>query len=313
MRGQKDIVLIAGPTASGKSAAAIALARAHGGVIINADSMQVYAELSILTARPGTNDLAAAEHRLFGDVSADQPFSAAMWAARAVEEIKSARAHGKLAILVGGTGLYFHVLMHGLSPVPSVSEDVRTAARRLRAELGAERFFAELAAVDAASAARLNPNDTQRVVRAFEVAKGTGKALSEWQKVKGTPLIDMADALAVVIAPERAQLNARIETRFDAMMAAGALEEVRAFGALSPQPEWPALRALGVRPLLAHLEGVLSLEEAVARAKAETRAYAKRQMTWFRHQMPGWPVIDPALGDPGEAIGGLFSQVRDRT
>lgn len=311
MSGRKDIVLIAGPTASGKSAAALALARAHDGVIINADSMQVYAELSILTARPGPDDLAAAEHRLYGCVGASQPFSAALWAERAVEEIKAAHARGKLAIVAGGTGLYFHVLMHGLSPVPPVPDDVRAAARRLRAELGAERFFAALAAEDAEAASRLNPNDTQRVVRAYEVAKGTGKPLSEWQKVKGTPLIDMARALAVVIEPDRAWLTHRIEARFDAMMAAGALDEVRAFAALSPQPEWPALRALGVRPLLDHLAGAMSLEEAVARAKAETRAYAKRQMTWFRHQMPGWHVVPVPACDPAVAILRLFSQVRE--
>ncbi|HRK70894.1 MAG TPA: tRNA dimethylallyltransferase, partial [Micropepsaceae bacterium] len=161
------------------------------------------------------------------------------------------------------------------------------------------------------AASRLNPNDTQRVVRAYEVAKGTGKPLSEWQKVKGTPLIDMARALAVVIEPDRAWLTRRIEARFDAMMAAGALEEVRAFAALSPQPEWPALRALGVRPLMDHLAGEVSLEEAVARAKAETRAYAKRQMTWFRHQMPGWHVVPVPACDPAVAILSLFSQVRE--
>lgn len=311
MSGRKDIVLIAGPTASGKSAAALAMARAHDGVIINADSMQVYAELSILTARPGPDDLAAAEHRLYGCISASQPFSAALWAERAVAEISDAHARGKLAIIAGGTGLYFHVLMHGLSPVPPVPEDVRAAARRLRAELGAERFFALLEAADAEAASRLNPNDTQRVVRAYEVAKGTGRKLSEWQKVKGTPMIDMARALSVVIEPERAWLNQRIEARFDAMLEAGALDEVRAFAALSPKPEWPALRALGVRPLLEHLEGRLSVEEAVARAKAETRAYAKRQLTWFRHQMPGWPVVHVPAQDPSTAILQLLSQVRE--
>ncbi len=315
MSGGKNIVLIAGPTASGKSAAALALARAHDGVIVNADSMQVYAELSILTARPGHDDLSAAEHLLYGTISAAQPFSAAQWAAAAVSAIASAHARGKLAIVVGGTGLYFHVLMHGLSPVPPVPDDVRKAARQLRVELGAERFFAALEAVDREAATRLNPNDTQRVVRAYEVAKGTGKPLSEWQKVKGTPLIALGDAVAIVVARERGDLNDSINARFDVMMEAGAMDEVLAFRALPPRPEWPATRALGVRPLLAHLDGELTLLEAVERAKAETRAYAKRQATWFRHQMPGWHRVSGEGAGAGvvEPVLRLFSQMRNET
>lgn len=283
-------VLIAGPTASGKSAAALALARSAGGVIINADSMQVYRELRILTARPGPEEEALAPHRLFGQVPAAQGYSVGQWLEDARAAIATAREQGRVPILVGGTGLYFKALLEGLSPVPDVPAALRAHWRAEAARLGAAALHRLLAERDPGMAARVRPSDPQRLVRALEVLDATGRSLLDWQRQPGRPLLAPEETVRVVIAPPREDLHARIDARFDSMLAAGALGEAAAIRALRLDPALPAMRALGLRPLLAHLEGEFGLAAAAARAKTETRRYAKRQMTWLRGNMitSGW-------------------------
>ncbi|NWH08375.1 MAG: tRNA (adenosine(37)-N6)-dimethylallyltransferase MiaA [Alphaproteobacteria bacterium] len=286
-----EAVLIAGPTASGKSAAAIALARKIGGAIVNADSMQVYSELSLLSARPCPEDEKQAPHRLYGFVSVREAFSVAKWAAAAKLTLAQLKAERLIPIVTGGTGLYFFALEKGLSPVPEVHAELRVQVRQRYAELGPERFYAELAARDPLTAAQLNPADGQRVIRAFEVLEQTGQPLAEWQAVKGTPLIDPARCLRLVIRPNRDWLYQRCDARFGQMMAHGALDEARRIAAMALDPSLPASRALGLGYLIRHLAGELSLDAAVFEAKRDTRRYAKRQMTWFRHQMPDWHAV----------------------
>jgi tRNA dimethylallyltransferase len=281
-------ILIAGPTASGKSAAALALAERLGGTVINADSMQVYRELSILTARPAIGDEARAPHRLYGIVSAGEAYSVGRWLGDAARAIDAARAEGSVPILVGGTGLYFKALLEGLAPVPDIPGDIRAAWRERAEALGAAGLYRELEARDPAMASRLKPNDPQRLVRALEVIDATGISLGEWQGGNAAPGLPVEAVTRLVVAPEREALYAAIDARFDAMIAGGALEEVRALIALNLDPGLPAMRAHGVRELAAYLRGECSLEEAVAKAKTETRRYAKRQMTWLRRFMQDW-------------------------
>ena len=277
-----DAVLIAGPTGSGKSAIALELAERLGGTIINADSMQVYAELRILTARPSIQDEARIPHRLYGHVSVSERYSAGRYQTEAGNALAEARGEKRLAIFVGGTGFYFSALTKGLSPIPAIPSDVRDAVRRRFEEVGRERFFAELSAHDPETAAKLRVSDTQRILRAADVLEATGTSLSEWQRVSGTPVLAGLEHRSYVIAPPRKALNVRLEQRFRAMIAAGALEEVRALAGL--EDSLPAARALGVPHLLRHLAGELGLEAAIAAAHTETRQYAKRQETWFRNR-----------------------------
>lgn len=288
-----DTVLVAGPTASGKSAAAIALARATGGVIVNADSMQVYRELRLLSARPSSDEEALAPHRLFGFVSVREPFSVAKWLSAITPVLAELKAQGVLAIVTGGTGLYFSALEKGLSPVPQIDADVRAEARELHQRIGAEAFHAELSARDPRTAAQLNPADSQRVLRAWEVFEQTGQGLAEWQEIKGSAVIGVARSVRVVLTPEREALYARCDARFDSMMEAGAWEEARAVSDMHLDGTLPATRALGLRHLLQHLAGEMPLDEAVTLAKRDTRRYAKRQMTWFRNQMADWEIMPP--------------------
>ena len=299
-----DAVLIAGPTASGKSAVGLLLAERLGGAIINTDAMQVYDELPVLSARPTAQEVARVPHFLYGVTSAHEPFSVARWAGLAGEALEQARAQGLLPVFVGGTGLYFAALLNGLSPIPEIHASIRVEARMRLQELGNERFHAELARRDPAMGARLDPGDSQRLVRAWEVLEATGQSLDEWQKLKGTPVLTGSIA-RFVIKPNREWLRAQIARRFEAMMAEGALEEVRALGPISD--ELPAARALGVPQLLAHLRGEVSLAEAVERAVIETRQYAKRQMTWFRHQMPDWTFIERSA--PHEMLDVLMAEM----
>jgi tRNA dimethylallyltransferase len=292
-----DAVLIAGPTASGKSALALTLARDFGGAVINADAMQVYRELRVLSARPDGAEEAQAPHYLYGFVSAFEPFSVARWLEAARGALDDARAKGLLPIVTGGTGLYFAALLQGLSPIPEIHASIRVEARQRLKDYGNEGFHAELAARDPVMGARLNPGDSQRLVRAWEVIEATGQSLAEWQLLKGAPTLT-GDLARYVIKPNREWLTAQIARRFDAMIKNGALDEVRALKAGGISDELPAARALGVPQLMAHLDGRLSLEIAVEQAVAETRRYAKRQMTWFRHQMPDWTVIERS--DVGE-------------
>ncbi len=298
-----DAVLIAGPTASGKSALALKLARDFGGAVINADSMQVYRELRILSARPDEGERKLAPHHLYGFVSALETFSVGKWLEAAERALEDCRAKDLLPLVVGGTGLYFAALTEGLSPIPEIHAAIRVDARQRLAEIGNERFHAELSLRDPVMGERLAPGDSQRLVRAWEVIEATGQSLAEWQQLKGTPVLTGSLA-RFVLKPDRAWLQARIATRFEAMIDAGALEEVRALKAQGLNNGLPAGRALGVPQLSAFLDGNISLEQAKADAVAETRRYAKRQITWFRHQMRDWKIIERSEpGEIAEAVG----------
>lgn len=281
-------ILIAGPTASGKSGLAMALAERFAGTVINADSMQVYAELRILTARPSESEMARVPHRLYGHAQGASGYSVGRYVADAAGAIAATRAAGRLPIFVGGTGLYFKALIEGLSPIPPIPDDIRRHWRDRAATEGAARLHAVLAERDAQMAARLEPTDPQRLVRALEVLDATGRSLGEWQREPGVPVMRGDDCVRLVLSPERSELHRRCDTRFDQMISAGALEEVRALAELRLDPSLPIMRALGVRPLLAHLAGAMSLEAAITASKAETRQYAKRQVTWLNGHMMSW-------------------------
>lgn len=290
--GERRAVLIAGPTASGKSALALGIAQRTGGVVINADSMQVYRELSILTARPSPEDERQAPHRLYGHVASHDGYTVARYLDD-LEKVLSETA-GKVAVIVGGTGLYFNAMTQGLSDVPPIDERVRTFWRERAKTMSAAALHKELAVVDPVLYGRLHPNDTQRVLRALEVADSTGRPLSDWQEKRSAPLIAGGRIARVVMAPERDWLHDRIEQRFHAMVAGGGLDEARAFAALGLDPELPAMKAIGVPEMMAAASGDLSPEAAIEAAVTATRQYAKRQETWFRNQMPEWPRVDPA-------------------
>jgi len=288
---QRDLIMVGGPTASGKSALALAIAREFEGTVINADAMQVYSGLAILTNRPGAEDEAAAPHRLFGILPPGETCSAGRWRALALDACTESWRAGRLPVVVGGTGLYLRALASGLAPVPPVPASVRAASRVLLAELGVAALHARLAERDPAMAARLRPSDSQRVVRAWEVIEATGRSLAEWQK---EPSPDAAElrAFRILVSPPRAELYSACDARFLAMIERGALDEVRGLMALGLDPALPAMKALGVRELAAHLAGKLSLGDAVVQAQAATRRYAKRQTTWFRHQwLPNWTLF----------------------
>lgn len=298
-------ILIAGPTASGKSALALALAGRLGGTIINADSMQVYRELATLTARPDAGDLARAPHRLYGHVAGAEAFSVGRWLAEAEREISTCVAAGGMPIVTGGTGLYFKALLEGIAPVPEIPEDIRAHWRARAAVIGPDALHGELQRRDPVMAGRLRPSDPQRITRALEVIAATGRSLADWQETPGRPLLPVNATLRLVVATERETLRARCDSRFDAMLEAGALGEVAALSALALDPARPIMRALGVRPLAQHVRGELSLAEATIRAKAETRQYAKRQLTWLRGHMGAWTWLDTQ--QPGSEIGRVFS------
>ncbi|MEI9928680.1 MAG: tRNA (adenosine(37)-N6)-dimethylallyltransferase MiaA [Sphingomonas sp.] len=280
------LALIAGPTASGKSALACLLAERRGGTVINADSAQVYADLRVLTARPSPEEEARAPHRLFGHIDGADAYSAAHWAAEARAAIAEAHAHGRLPILVGGTGLYLRTLLDGIAPVPEIDAGVRAEVRALPVAVA----HAELAQTDPEAAARLRPSDTTRVARALEVVRATGRPLAHWQADRVGGIGGEVALAPLVLLPDRAWLIARCDARFEAMLEAGAIEEVRALQSRTDiAPNAPVRRAIGVREIAGWLAGCLTREEAVARAQAATRQYAKRQFTWFRNQPPiGW-------------------------
>jgi tRNA dimethylallyltransferase len=275
-------ILVAGPTASGKSALALALAERIGGEVINADSMQVYAELRILTARPTPAEEARVPHALYGVRPAAEAGTVAWWRGAALAAMDSARAAGRVPILCGGTGLYFLSLTEGLSEIPPVPEAARAEARRLLAEEGPAALHARLAALDPGTAATLRPSDGQRLARAYEVVTGTGRGLRHWQSAAGTGPAPWRFA-AILLDPPRDTLRTAVVERWHAMLAQGALEEVRALGGQRLDPALPAMRAHGVPELLAHLEGRMTLEAASTRAILNTVQYTKRQATWFRH------------------------------
>ncbi len=290
-------LLIMGPTASGKSALALAVAERVGGEIVNADSMQVYRDFRILTARASPQEEARAPHRLYGHVDAAELYSTGRWLAEALAAIAAIRGRGATPILVGGTGLYFKALTQGLADIPAADPDLRDALRERAAREGAPALHAELAARDPATAARLAPNDAPRILRALEVLETTGESIGAFQAATHAPLA-REEWAGLALAPARDALYAAIDARFDAMLAAGALNEVRAFAARRLDPALPAMKAHGAPALMAHLRGELSLAEAAEIGKRDTRRYAKRQFTWIAGQMPDWPrVSSPDIGE----------------
>lgn len=281
---EKRAVLIAGPTASGKSALAIALAHEKGGVIVNADAMQVYRELRILTARPSEEDEAQVPHRLYGHVSGASAYSVARWLADATAELEAVWRSGRVPVITGGTGLYFKALEQGLADIPLIPPDITQKWRDAKGDL-----HAELAKRDEGAAARLNPNDRQRIIRALEVFEGTGKPLDHWQRVaQGQAVLAGVAVERIFLNPDRKVLHARADERFARMVREGAVEEVKALLALGLDPNVPVMKAIGVKQLAAWLSGWRGLEDAIAAGQTATRQYIKRQLTWWRHQMPGW-------------------------
>jgi tRNA dimethylallyltransferase len=290
-------ILIAGPTASGKSALALALAERLGGVVINADSMQVYRDLRTITARPSPQDEARAPHRLYGHVDAAVNYSVGHWCAEARVALDAARSEGRLPLLVGGTGLYFKALTQGLSAVPPTPPEIRTAVRARCDAEGPAALHAELARRDPAMAARLRPGDRMRIARALEVLEATGRSLADWHRDGMPAVLDPEQALKLFLTMDRGELHRRIDARFDAMLAAGAVAEVRALAARALDPMLPAMKAHGVPWLIRHLRGELTLAEAAEGGKRDTKRYTKRQATWFRHQMPGWTWLGPEAAE----------------
>jgi len=286
-------ILIAGPTASGKSALALTMAEKFGGTIVNADSMQVYRDLRVITARPTPAEEARVPHRLYGHVDAGDNYSVGRWCRDVGEALNEIAAQGRVPILVGGTGLYFKALTTGLAAVPPIPAEIRGQVRARMASEGAAALHGELASLDPVTAQRLMVNDRSRISRALEVVLATGRSLTDWHREGMPVLVDSARAAKIFLTCQRKQLVARIETRFVAMLKAGALDEVRALERRQLDPLLPAMKAHGVPWLIRHLNGEISLDEAAAGAIMDTRRYAKRQLTWFRNQMKDWPWAGP--------------------
>ncbi len=284
--GRLSAILIAGPTASGKSALALELALRSGGAVVNADSMQVYRDLRILSARPTQQDEATVEHLLYGHVDGAVNYSVGLWLADFSRALDVLRAAGRMAVVVGGTGMYFKALTQGLSDIPRVPEEIRAKVRAGAEGVPAAQLHARLAALDPATAAKLRPTDPQRILRALEVFAATGKPLASFQGARAQPLLKEGEWRGYFLAPERPAVRAAIDSRFEKMMQAGALDEVAALRMRNLDPALPVMRAHGVPSLIAHLEGRMSRQEAVAKGQSDTRAYAKRQFTFARHQLP---------------------------
>lgn len=313
---QPAVVVITGPTASGKSALALAVAREFDGVVINGDSMQLYRELAVLTARPNDGQLAQAPHRLYGALPGAQACSAGAWRGLALTEIAKAHGQGRLPLVVGGTGLYLRALVRGLAATPDVPEPVREAARARHRELGGEAFHAALAARDPTMAGRLEPGDTQRLIRAWEVLEATGRSLADWQAEEpGGP--SPFRVLCLALLPPRDALYETCDRRFRRMVETGALDEVRALLELRLDAALPVMKALGVPELAAHLAGQVALETAIIQAQQATRRYAKRQLTWLRRQTPrDFSDKDAAYNEicaqfSESLLGKIFPNIRD--
>jgi tRNA dimethylallyltransferase len=303
--GGAGAVLIAGPTASGKSALALTLAEKLDGVIVNADSMQVYRDLRIITARPSKDEEARVPHRLYGHVDAAETYSVGRWCRDVAAALDDIRASGKRPIIVGGTGLYFKALTAGLAAVPPTPAEIRNDVRRRLAGEGVGALYAELMRVDPQAAHRIMPKDGSRITRALEVMKSTGRSLADWHREGMAPVIDAAMAAKVFLKAERAELVGRIEARFAAMLESGGADEVRALAARKLDPLLPAMKAHGVPWLIRHFNGEITLQQAAAGAVMDTRRYAKRQNTWFRNQLPDWPWVAP-----GDAMIALEKQLQ---
>jgi tRNA dimethylallyltransferase len=287
-------LLIAGPTASGKSALALALARRFGATIVNADSMQVYRDLRVLTARPSPEEASQAPHQLFGEIDGAVNFSVGLYQAAARRIV--AEAPGPL-IFVGGTGLYFRALTEGLSDMPAVPEELRAQVRASAEGRQTGELHAELAGVDPAAAARLRPSDRQRLLRALEVFYATGRSLTIFQNQRGAPALRPGEWWGLFLSGDREALKRRIESRFAAMLEDGALEEVARLAARGLDPSLPVMRAHGAPHLMAHLRGEIPLDEAAALGVRDTNAYAKRQFTWARHQLPSFEWTAPETAE----------------
>lgn len=293
---QHTVLVIGGPTASGKSGLALFVAAAKNGVIVNADSMQMYDGLGILTAQPPDADLSAAPHRLYAALQPDDICSAARWRDMALAEIDRVIAAGKLPVIVGGTGFYIRTLLSGISPVPEIAADIRDRLNARQKEIGNPAFHAELQKRDPVMAEKLNPYNTQRLVRAMEVLEGTGKSLAEWQALPPAPPPAYLTFVTATLVPPREKLYANCDARFGIMLKQGALEQVREF-MKTATAAMPLAKALGYPELSSHLAGNISLTDAISLAQQSTRNYAKRQTTWFRNQM----TPDIALDAPDAA------------
>ncbi|TAZ84498.1 tRNA (adenosine(37)-N6)-dimethylallyltransferase MiaA [Rhizobium ruizarguesonis] len=280
-----NAILITGPTASGKSALAVELAKRHDGAVINADSMQVYDTLRVLTARPSEEEMQGVPHHLYGHVPAGAAYSTGAWLRDVSALLPALRAAGRLPVFVGGTGLYFKALTGGLSDMPAIPEALRETLRTRLLEEGLDGLYGELAAADPAMAASLNRQDGQRIVRALEVVKATGRSIADFQGQSGPVIIDADEARKIVVLPDRAVLHQRINGRFEKMLQQGAEDEVRALLALDLPAEAPVMKAIGVSQITAMVRGEMTREEVLEKGAAATRQYAKRQMTWFRNQM----------------------------
>ncbi|MBA1345370.1 tRNA (adenosine(37)-N6)-dimethylallyltransferase MiaA [Rhizobium sp. WYCCWR 11146] len=280
-----NAILITGPTASGKSGLAVELAKRHDGAVVNADSMQVYDTLRVLTARPSEEEMQGVPHYLYGHVPAGVAYSTGAWLRDVATLLPALRAAGRLPVFVGGTGLYFKALTGGLSDMPEIPEALRETLRTRLLQEGPDGLYAELVEADPAVAAGLSRQDGQRIVRALEVMKATGRSIAEFQGQSGPVIIDADKARKIVVLPDRAVLHQRINGRFEKMLEQGAEDEVRALLALDLQAEAPVMKAIGVSQITAMIRGEMTRDEVLEKGAAATRQYAKRQMTWFRNQM----------------------------
>jgi tRNA dimethylallyltransferase len=297
-------ILIAGPTASGKSALALALARRRPSALVNADSMQVYRDLRIITARPTLEEEAAAPHLLFGHVDAATNYSVGRWLEDFAIVLRDLEARELTPILVGGTGMYFKAALYGLSDIPAAPGEVREALRAWARDKTPRELHAELAGRDPQTAATLRETDPQRLLRALEVLEATGRPLVSFHGLRSPPLLNASECAAFFLAPERKALYARIDARFEQMARNGAIEEVAALKARGLDPALPGMRAHGVPHLIAYLDGRLTVEEAILRSQLDTRRYAKRQFTFARHQLPSfqWIAGEAPLRDVEDAL-----------
>lgn len=289
-----DAILITGPTASGKSALALRLAREHGGVVINADSMQVYDTLQVLTARPSLDDMEGIPHHLYGHVPANALYSTGEWLRDVTSLLYEVKEKGLLPVIVGGTGLYFKALTGGLSDMPAIPPEIRERCRQRLLDEGSFNLYRELERRDPEMAATLMPTDGQRIVRALEVLEATGRSIRSFQSATGPVIVNPDRARKIVVLPERSVLHDRINRRFAGMMQTGAVDEVRALLALELPVDSTAMKAIGVSQIAAMLAGRMPEDEVIEKAAAATRQYAKRQMTWFRNQMgEDWQRVSP--------------------
>lgn len=293
---QKRIIILGGPTASGKSALALDIAKKIDGVIINADSQQVYLEIPIITAQPTTEEQAQVPHKLYGIISVRELFSVVQWLELVTKEINNVFNQGKTPMLVGGTGMYIKALVEGIAEVPEINPDIRQQVRQICDQDGAETIHAILTEKDPQIAAKLKPNDRQRVLRAYEVLLDTGKSLLYWQQQKVTPIFPSEMFKTFFLLPDRAEVYEKCNLRLIQMLEKGLLDEMQALDAMQVPATFPAMRAHGIREFIAYLHGKISLSDATAQAQQATRNYVKRQFTWFRHQMRDAVAITCADG-----------------